>query len=212
MTLPQAALTFVSLLVIVDPIALAPVFAALTGGMTPARARRTARVAVLAGFGLLAAAGLAGHLVVRALAAETAPLHLALAGLLVAMGALMLGGRGGLDAVRAPARRDPAVAPLAVPLIAGPGALGAMVAFAGREAGRPAGLVTLYALLAAVGVLTYLALRASEPIARRLGERGVRMVTRVLGAALILAGARFLYEGLQAYGLVGGRSGAGAAA
>lgn len=202
MTPAHAALTFVSLLVIVDPVALAPVFAALTRGMTPERVRRTAAVAVLAGFGLLAAAGLGGRVVMRAVGAEAAPAHLAAGVLLAGVGALMLSGRAG-RAEAAPVR-DPALVPLAAPLIAGPGALAAMVAFAGHDAGRPEALATLYALLLAVGAITYAAFLAAGPITRRLGERGVRAITRGLGAVLLVVTARFFYEGLRGYGLIGG--------
>ncbi|MBA3323965.1 MAG: MarC family protein [Rhodobacteraceae bacterium] len=204
MTPGQAALTFVTLLVIVDPVALAPVFGGLTRDMPESKVRRTAAVAVLGGFALLAVAGVAGHAVLRALGAEMALAHLLVAAALLLMGAAMLLGVGGFGLPGGRGRRDPALVPLAAPLIAGPGALGAMVMFAGRNAGQWSALGTLYALLAAVAALTYLAFRAAEPITARLGGRGVRLITRALGLVLVAASVRFLIDALRDYGLIGG--------
>lgn len=202
MTPAQAALAFASLLVIVNPVALAPVFAELTRGMPPARVRRTALVAVGAGFALIGAAGVAGHAALRLIGAEMALVHLVVAAALLVMGAAMLLGRGGLGSLGGAGRRDPALVPLAVPLIAGPGALGAMVMFAGRSAGHPGSLALLYGLLAAVAGLTWAAFAAAEAIAARLGDRGVRLITRALGLVLIGVAARFLVEGLRDYGVL----------
>jgi multiple antibiotic resistance protein len=199
-----AALAFVSLLVIVDPVALAPVFAALTAGMAPERARRAALLATLAGFGLIAAAGLAGHLLLRAAGTEPGLVHVVVAGALMAIGAAMLLGRGGLQGFETGARRrDPTFVPLAVPLIAGPGALGTMVVLTGKHAGHPGALAALYGVLAVVGALTYAALRLAGPIAARLGERGVRLITRIMGLVLMAAAARFAFEGLRDWGVIG---------
>lgn len=206
MTPGAAALTFLALLVIVDPLALAPVFGALTRGMPAPAVRRTAAVAVLAGFALLGVAGVAGHAALRALGAEIALVHLLVATALLVVGATMLLGGGlgdGTGARVGLVRRDPALTPLAVPLIAGPGALGAMVMFAGRDAGHWAALGALYGLLAAVGVLTYAAFRAAGPITARLGARGVRLITRGLGLALIGVAARFAVDAAHDYGLLG---------
>ncbi len=199
MTPSEAALAFVSLLVIVDPLALAPVFAALTAGMEPAATRRTALVGVAAGFGLLAAAGIAGHALIAALAPEARIVHLAGAVVLGAAGLAMLAGGGGIGGLAGgPRRRDPALVPLAVPLIAGPGGCGAMAVFAARHYGDPAALATLYALLALVGLLSWLALGAAPAIAARLGPRGVLLVGRILGLVLLLAAGRFLLDAIHA--------------
>ncbi len=204
MTATQAALAFVSLFVIVDPVALAPVFGALTRGMTPARVRRTAIVATLTGFALIAAAGVVGDAALGAFGAEKALVHVVVAGALLVMGLAMLSGRGGIGAVAGSAGRDPALFPLAVPLIAGPGALGVMAVLNGKYATHAAARIELYAVLAAVAVVTCAAFLASAPITRRLGDRGVRLITRALGLALIAVAGRFLFEGLRDYGLIGG--------
>lgn len=204
MTAVHAALAFLSLLVIVDPVALAPVFAALTGGMDAGQRRRVALKAVAAGFALIALAGVAGPAALRAIGAEAALAHVVLAAALLALGLAMLLGRG-LDGLARAGRRDPSLIPLATPLIAGPGAMGAMVMFAGRDEAR---IGLLYAILAAVAVVTYAVLGQADRIADRLGARGVRLVTRALGLVLIGAAGRFLIEGLRDYGVLGGAGGA----
>ena len=201
MTPVEAALAFASLLVVVNPVALAPVFGALTRDMAPAEARRTALVAVTVGCALIGAAGVAGHAALRALGAEMALAHLVVAAALLAIGLMLALGRGALPTAGGGGHRSPALVPLAVPLIAGPGAMGAMVLFAGKY-GAGGGLPLLYALLAAVGATTYAAFLAAGSITRRLGARGVGLITRGLGVVLIGAAARFLVEGLRDYGVL----------
>lgn len=198
----EALAAFLTLAAIVNPVALAPVFAALTAGRTPAERNRIALRAAVAGFALVAAAGHAGHLALRALGAESALIHLVVGGALVAMGTAMLCGASVMAAAARP-RRDPSLVPLAVPLIAGPGALGAMIALAARYAGQPRALAELHALLALVGLITWAAFRAADPLASRLGPRGLRLVVRVLGLALVLAGGEFLRQALVAHGMPG---------
>ncbi len=209
MTALQAALAFATLVVIVDPLALAPVFGVLTRDMPQARVRRTALVAVLAGFALLGVAGLAGHAALRAIGARIALVHLVVAAALMALGVLMLLGRAGLDSFGGARRRGPALFPLAFPLIAGPGAAGAMVMFAGKYAGHAGGLAALFAVLAAVGALTHAAFRAAGPLTDRLGPAALRVVTRILGVVLVGAAARFLFEALRDYGVIGAQGGPG---
>lgn len=208
MSLSEALLAFLSLAVIVNPVALAPAFAALTAGRPPAETRRTALRAVLLGFALIAAGGHLGHAALRALGAEAALIHLVVGGALVAMGTAMLFGAGELPAATAKPRRDPTIVPLATPLIAGPGAIGAMVMLSARHAGQPRALAELDLLLALVGLLTWAAFRAAEPLARRLGPRGLRLIVRGLGLVLIAVAARFLYDALDAYGVLGRRTAA----
>jgi multiple antibiotic resistance protein len=202
MTPVHAAAMFASLLVIVNPVALAPVFGALTRGMDCGRSRRTAAVAVAAGFALLAAAGLAGHALLTALGAEKALVHLVVATALMVVGVAMLAGRAAPVAA-GPTARDPALVPLAVPLIAGPGAIGAMVMFSGKADGQPGAIATLYAALAVVAGLTFAAFLAAAPITRRLGVRGVALITRGLGALLVVVAARFFVIAAHDFGLIG---------
>ncbi|MBP7001373.1 MarC family protein [Amaricoccus sp.] len=202
MSLREALLAFLSLAAIVNPVALAPAFAALTAGRPPAETRRIALRATLIGFALIGLGGRLGHAALRGLGADAPMIHLVVGGALVAMGTAMLFGVGvGVGAEAAP-RRDPTWAPLAVPLVAGPGAVGAMVMLVSRHAGQAGATAELYAILAAVGLLTWASFRAADAIGRRLGPRGMRLVVRGLGLVLIVVAGRFLYEGLAAYGVL----------
>ncbi|MBP7241964.1 MarC family protein [Amaricoccus sp.] len=206
MSFRDALLAFLSLAAIVNPIALAPAFAALTAGRPPAETRRIATRAVLLGFALIAAGGQFGHAALKGLGADAPLVHLVVGGALVAMGTAMLFGPGEAVGAAPRPRRDPSVVPLAVPLVAGPGAIGAMVMLVSRHAGQTAAVVQLYGILAVVGALTWASFRGADAIARRLGPRGMRLVVRGLGLVLIVVAARFLYEGLAAYGLLGRRA------
>jgi multiple antibiotic resistance protein len=197
--------TFLVLFVVIDPIGLAPIFAGLTHGEPePYRRRMAVRGTALA----------AGVLVVFALLGDSllAALNIGLPAFRIAGGALlfllaidMVFARH--SGVRAPTLREQAEAehkkdisvfPLAIPLIAGPGAITTVLLTAG---GRHESLAATGALLAMLGVvlgLTLVSLLLSARIMRLLGETGANVVSRVLGIVLAALAVQFILDGLQA--------------
>jgi multiple antibiotic resistance protein len=97
----------------------------------------------------------------------------------------------------AKARRDITVFPLAIPLIAGPGALASAVILAGEARSHAAGLVLTLATCAVVLFLVYVALRGAEVVGRLLGQTGVNVVTRVLGVLLAALAVQYVGEGVK---------------
>jgi multiple antibiotic resistance protein len=98
-------------------------------------------------------------------------------------------------------RADVSVFPLAIPLIAGPGALASTMILVG-EAGTDARLLTIvFAMAAVVLALTWLALRLAAPLGRVLRRTGVNVVTRVLGVLLAALAVQYVADGVR--GLVG---------
>src|SRR5262249_1184427 len=95
------------------------------------------------------------------------------------------------------ARSDITVFPLAIPLIARPGALASAVILAGEARRHPAGLLVLLGTAAVVLLLVYGALRSSEVVARLLGRTGVNVVTRVLGVLLAALAVQYVGEGVR---------------
>ena len=194
---------FVTLFVIIDPIGLAPLFVALTHGMTEAERPRVGRRAILAL--LRAARGL------RALrrAAAHGDRHLA-AGLphLGRAAALPDRARHALRAAHRPARApgrgedrpDPSVFPLAMPLIAGPGALATMILLTSQHAGDALALVGINLVMVAVLALTYLLFRVSGLFERPLGHTGIVVLTRLFGILLAALSVQFVLDGLRDYG------------
>ena len=99
---------------------------------------------------------------------------------------------------------DPSVFPLAMPLIAGPGAMATMVLLSSRHGGDPAMLLGINLVMMAVLAVTYLFFRASAPISRMLGHTGIVVLTRLFGILLAALSVQFVLDGLRDYGLLPG--------
>jgi multiple antibiotic resistance protein len=95
------------------------------------------------------------------------------------------------------AKDDISVFPLAIPLIAGPGALASVMILAGEARGEPFGVAIVLAMSAAVLLLVYVALRTSTFLAHLLGRTGVNVVTRVLGVLLAALAVEYVASGAR---------------
>ncbi|SNR26647.1 NAAT family transporter [Paracoccus sediminis] len=195
---------FVTLFVVIDPIGLAPVFIALTPGMDAAQRRRIGfRSLVIAGI-LLTIFGLAGESILGGIGISISAFRIA-GGLLLFLTALdMLFERrterrenqGDGDALR----HDPSVFPLALPLLAGPGALAAMILLMGEAPGIGHMILVNLMMLAVLAIAMALFVLAT-PLAHALGRTGVMVVTRLLGMLLAALSVQFVIDGLKGSGL-----------
>ncbi len=198
---------FVTLFVVIDPIGLAPLFVALTRG-ADARARRfIALRAVAIAAMLLTLFGLVG-MQVLAFFGITMPAFRIAGGLLLFLTALdMLFERRtqrrrdqsepGLDA-----GEDPSVFPLATPLIAGPGAMAAMILLAG-QADTPLDLFAIHMVMLAVLGVVFALVLAAGLLERVLKETGINVLTRLLGMLLAALAVQFVLDGFADIGLLG---------
>lgn len=197
--------TFVTLLVVIDPVSLAPMFVALTPGMTSAQRRAVAARACLISVGLLLVFGLFGETLLAFIGISMPAFQIG-GGILLFLTALdMLFDRrtarreGHADVVE-----DPSVFPLAMPLIAGPGALAAMILLI-NDAGRDwAGIVAVNAIMLGVVALCFVLFLAAGLIERALGRTGTMVVTRLLGMLLAALSVQFVLNGLAAVGALPG--------
>jgi multiple antibiotic resistance protein len=205
-TLDQAITIAVALFVTIDPIGLVPLFIALTQHMSARDRRVTALRATAIAFALLALFGLFGEAVLGAVGISMPAFRIAggLLLFLLAVDMLFEKRTERRDKQMEGARPDPTVFPLATPLVAGPGALAAMVLYAGQVSGSPGGLLLLHLILLAVLGLTLGLFFAAGPIGRLLGRTGVTVVTRLLGMLLAALAVQFVLDGLTAYGVIGG--------
>lgn len=195
----------VTLLVTLDPPALAPIFVSLTRGMTAQERRRVAIRACLIAFAIMAFFGLGGDVVLKALGVGLPAFRIA-GGLLLFWIAfeMVFERRNNRKAHTADVAitedhiRNVAAFPLAIPLMAGPGAITAMILLAGRAEGDPVRLGALLALLA-LGILACLAVFLSaERISRLLGITGNVVLTRLLGVILAALAVQFVIDGIKA--------------
>ena len=200
---------FVTLFVVVDPIGQVPIFGGLTQGSSAAHQRRMAWRGVLLAAIILYAFAFGGNAILGWLGVGLPAFRIAGGILLLLLSIDMLFARhSGLrtttpsEEAEAGSRPDISVFPLAIPLIAGPGAMTSVVLLMGRSSGDPLATVGLLAVLAAVLLLTLGALLLAVPINRLLGVTGTNVVTRVLGIVLAALAVQFMLDGLrQAFSL-----------
>jgi multiple antibiotic resistance protein len=193
----------VTLLVVVDPIGLAPTFLSVTTGL-PREARRSVavRAAVIAG-AILAGTAVIGDSLLRQLGITLPAFRIAGGLLLFSIASEMVLGvrneRQSRDAEQAIEEhvRNVAVFPLAVPLLAGPGAITATVLLAGQAALRPLYLVILIGVIAATAVLCLVAFWLAARIARLLGTTGGMLLSRLLGVLLASLAVQYVIDGLR---------------
>jgi len=195
---------FVTLLVTVDPAGLAPLFLAVTAGMNRAERNQVAVRASLISLAVLVLFAVAGSAILTVFGI-TLPAFRVAGGLLLFFIAFEMiferrQERHEKSAERAITRdmiRNISAFPLAIPLIAGPGAISATVLLSGSFRG-PAGLTTLTGILVVTILITYLVFVLAERIDRFLGETGRSILTRLLGVILAALAVQFVSDGAKA--------------
>jgi len=196
--------TFLILFVVIDPIGLAPIFAALTHGEPePYQRRMAVRGTALAAM-VLVVFTLLGDSLLAALNIGLPAFRIAGGVLLFLLAIDMVFARhSGVRALtqreqaEAEHKRDISVFPLAIPLIAGPGAITTVLLTAGGRHESFAAVGALLAMLGVVLALTLLSLLYSTRITKLLGETGANVVGRVLGILLAALAVQFVLDGLQ---------------
>ena len=201
-----ALVTFTSVLFIVDPVAAIPTYLVITQQETPAERRRTARRACLAMTVLLVVFAATGTMLFQAFGI-TLPAFRTAGGLILWFVAMdMLHGerrtQEGRDEVyEGQIKEDVALTPLAIPMLAGPGAISTVIVLA-TEARGAAHIFIVYAAIVLTGVVSYLTLRLGEPLLTRLGKTGIKVMTRVMGLLLAAVAVQFVLSGVkEAFGI-----------
>jgi multiple antibiotic resistance protein len=194
----------VTLFVVVDPIGLAPTFLSVTIGIPAAARRQVAlRAAVIAGI-ILASTALIGDWLLRQLGISLPAFRIAGGLLLFSIASEMVFGvrieRQSKTAEQALEEhvRNIAAFPLAIPLMAGPGALAATVLLSGQAAFRPLFLAILLLVIAGVAAICLLAFLLASRIERALGTTGNVLLSRLQGVLLAALAVQFVIDGLRA--------------
>ncbi|MFC0281244.1 MarC family protein [Falsigemmobacter intermedius] len=203
---------FTTLIVILDPIALAPLFIPLTAGMSSARRRQVAIRACLTAAGILTVFALIGDGLLR-LTGISLPAFRVAGGVLLFLTALdMLFERrtqrreNKVDEKTHEADHsdhdDPSVFPLGIPLIAGPGAIASMILLISQGGGDWAAFLVVEGVMLGVMFLCFLSLLAAGAVERLLGRTGTLVVTRLLGMLLAALAIQFIIDGIKGSGLL----------
>jgi len=203
--LPALITAFTTLFIIIDPPGLAPLFIALTQGMTNAQRRAISLRACLVAGALMLVFLFLGEAVLH-FVGITIPAFRIAGGVLLFLTALdMLFQRRqarrqeNADQGAEEHHDDPSVFPLALPLIVGPGAITTIILLASRaETGTDFAAIT--GVMAANLVLVFLTFLIAPMIERVLGRVGINIVTRVLGMLLAALAVQFILDGLRSSG------------
>nr|WP_279232654.1 MarC family protein [Thermus neutrinimicus] len=194
--------SFLTLFVVVDPVGLVPVFLALAGDRPPRKQAQIARKAVVVAGGLLVSFFFFGQGLLGYLGISLEALRIAGGILLFRIATEMVFAHHERETEEekdeARLRADISVFPLAIPLIAGPGALASVLILALEARREPLGFAVVLSTVFLVLALAYLFLRLAFQVRRALGRTGVNVVTRVLGILLAALAVQYVADGVKA--------------
>jgi multiple antibiotic resistance protein len=190
----------VALLAITDPVGALPAFLAITEGLAPSERLRAGLRTSIAATIILALAAVAGKPILRAFGISM-PAFQAAGGLVILlMGLEMLRGvptRVQHDQEQQSAE-DQELVPLAMPLLAGPGAIATVITLASRTPGWRE-TTTLLVAVAVVGACIAATLASASFLGRLIGRRGQRIFLRFMGLILAAVGAEVLLSGIHTF-------------
>jgi multiple antibiotic resistance protein len=191
----------VALLAIVDPFAGIPIFLSTTAGYSQTERRRVTQIVALTVFCVLGAAALIGTQILSFFGISVPSFLIAGGILLLLMAIAMLQAReSGIrqtpdEAAEAAEREAVAVVPLAIPLLAGPGAISTMI-IATHQSPTLSHHLLLLIPAAVIGIVCWATFSAASRISERLGTTGMNIITRVMGLIIAAIGVEYIYRGL----------------
>jgi multiple antibiotic resistance protein len=190
-----------AIIVIVDPLGAIPIFLGLTANDSNRDRTRIARTAAVAAGLLLIGSSVLGELLLRLFGISVASFRVG-GGILVLLTAISM-----MNARISPVKQTPeeskeaegkenvAVVPLAVPLLAGPAAISTVIIFTHRYPGAESKAILISSIIL-VSALTWISLRLSIPLSKKLGRTGLNNITRIMGLLLTAIAVEFISSGL----------------
>jgi len=206
--LQELLLVFTSVLFIVDPFAVVPSFLAMTARDTRQTRRMHARRGAWTTAITLTLFALAGSLIFTVFGITIGAFKIA-GGVLMGLNALDMVQARRSQQKETPAetkegieKEDIGILPLGIPMLAGPGAISTVMVLA--VASKTAiTTLALYVAIALTAYVSYLTLAAASHVERRLGQTGMRILTRLMGLVLCAIAAQFIIDGIKLSGLAG---------
>ena len=202
MTSAFVATAFATAFTIIDPVGMIPLTISVTADATPSRRAAIADQAILVAAVVILIMGVVGKKVLDSLGITLPAFTIAGGALLFLISVDMLFGRKtGAKQTSEEERADaestnPAVFPLAVPMIAGPGTIATVLVLVTLAAGDRAELAIVFAAYASAMAVTWICMRLSTQILRVIGTTGVHVVTRLFGILLSALAVQFVLNGL----------------
>lgn len=204
-SLLQFAITaFVMLIVVINPVAVAPIFVAVTNGMGATERRSVLNRALLIAFSVALFFLLAGRVMLSYLGVTMHAFAVSGGVLLFLLALPMLfGQRSSLQSPeggeRNTAGEDVAIFPMAIPMLAGPGTIATVLVLATQARGDVRRLVALAVTLGCIYLISWPILHASDRLITRMGEGKVGIITRVLGIILAALAVQYVLNGITGY-------------
>jgi multiple antibiotic resistance protein len=197
-----AVTAFATAFTIIDPIGMIPLTLAVMASVPPSARNRTVDRAVIVAAAIMFTMGILGHLILRSLGI-TLPAFMMAGGILLLLISIdmVFARRIGAKQSDEEAKEDagtenPAIFPLAIPMIAGPGAIASVFLLVSLAKGSWSGFAMLVAAYALALLATWACMRASTAIANRIGHTGINVVTRLFGIILAALAVQFILNGI----------------
>jgi len=190
--------TLVTVLVIMDPVGNVPIFLALTRDQAETERRRSALVATFVAAIVIAVFAVAGERLLQLVGISLEALQVAGGLLLLIIGYELLNPGGSSRLTTAEGDANVALVPLGTPLLAGPGAIAATM-LATAESDSIGETLSVFAALAVVFVVVYLAMRFASTLARILSPTIIDLISRVLGLVVAAIGVQLLAGAIEVW-------------
>jgi len=200
--------SLVTFFVVIDPIGVAPIFASLTEGSNSAHKRRMAIKSVLIATGVLFGFAFGGEWLLGALHVSLDAFRAAGGVLLFLLALEMIfetrskrreeraDALNEADETTPGTHEDISVFPMAIPMLAGPGAIASIMLFMSEAAGSPIGQVLVFAGMGANLLVCLILFLTVGTLMRIIGDTLAAMITRILGVILAALAAQFIFDGI----------------
>jgi multiple antibiotic resistance protein len=206
-----AGLALTTFFATIGPIGVSAMFAALTASESVAARRSMAIRGTIIAAGILLGFAFIGEHLLAGLGISLAALRISGGILLLLIGIEKVFARSGSgtsttkeEEREAETKQDISVFPLATPLLAGPGSMGAIILLMADAEGNMTSQVAVVAALLTILLLTLVALLSASKLQKYLGVTGMHVVGRIMGVLLSALAVQFILDGIGQSGLVGG--------
>lgn len=187
-------LAFTSLFTVINPISAAPIFVGMTAGRSSGERRKAALKASLAAGATLLLFEAAGGLIFSFFGI-TVPAFQIAGGVLFTMISIKTLNNGREEVEAEAAGGDPSIVPLAIPTIAGPGAISTVMALVGQAPNYRHRIALAGAIGAAIAI-TWVVLLAAPWIVEKIGQTGQRIAAKIMGLITCVIGVQFVINGI----------------
>lgn len=188
---------------VIDPIAIVPVFLSITSGDSPEQRRKTALRAALATWLTLSIFALAGGLIFRAFGISLGAFKIAGGIMLLLMAIDMMRAEPSRtrtseeEQAEGRAREDVAIFPLAIPMLAGPGAIASVMVLMSKAAWDPIRTPSVFVAIMITCLATWLLLRSAAAADRWISKNILRAFERIMGLLLAAVAVEFVAGGVR---------------